>query len=105
MDTQWDQTMDHQRLDIRRRDRMGAGQRGNRRLPGGKGRARIHHQGYPRQVLDARVDYVRIDPRRRAYSRQRATARGQGAARATKLLDASALWHRMGRDWCREELL
>ncbi len=62
--------VDHQRLDRRRRGRLGADRRGRARLPRPEGHARASRPRTSTEAVAARVDHLRAAARRRAPARR-----------------------------------
>ena len=74
--------VDHQRLGLRGRRRLGADRRRRPRLPRPAGDQGLHHPGHPQEALAAGLGHLGAAARRRAAAGRRGAARGQLAERA-----------------------
>ena len=76
------QAVDHQRLDRRRRGRLGQARRRRPRLPGREGHAGLLHVRAQGQVLAARVGHLRARVRGLPHPRRRTSCPASTASRA-----------------------
>ena len=94
---QRDEDVDHERLDRRRRGRLGEDRRrADPRLPRRARDARVRGAGDAPQDLAPRVGHVRARPSRRARAGGEPLPRGVVAARPALVPERGALRHRLG---------
>ena len=97
LDPQRVEDVDHQRLDRRRGDRVGARRRGRDRVRGAHVDAGLQRAGDDAQDVAARLGHLGVQPRRRPAARRRETAWGTRLVGSAGLPVRGTVRHRVRR--------